>query len=350
MADAGVHIAFAAQRLAVVGLTEVFARLPDILKGMRIARDMLRSRRPRLLILIDFPEFNLKVAAAAKRQDIPVLYYISPQVWAWRRRRAKRISRLVDRMAVILPFEERFYRPYRLPVSFVGHPLLDQPQEPGRPADASEPADSVTIGLLPGSRMKEVQRHLPVMLEAAERIAAKRAGQVRVLVSLAPEIDRSRFEAIVAARRGRAEVLTVEGGADRVYRNCRLAVAVSGTVTLEAALSATPMVIIYRVSRTSYLLGKRLIKVPHIGLINLIAEREVVPELIQDDVNPGRIADTVERLLNDESRLAAMRSALEALRDRFGGPGASRRVARIAFEMMAEEETGALRWPENGRI
>jgi lipid-A-disaccharide synthase len=340
MAAEGVRLRFAAERLAVVGITEVFARLADVSAGLAAAKGLLKRARPALLILIDFPDFNLRVASIARKHGVPVLYYISPQIWAWRRGRARKISRLVDHMAVILPFEKAFYEGYRVPVTFVGHPLLDQDGGPDQPPIQTD-ADSVcgddgypaAVGLLPGSRNKEIERHLPVMLAAARNLAEHAPG-LKVLVSLAPSLDTDRMAAIIEAGRGQMDVELVPGGADKVYRRCRVAIAVSGTVTLEIALAGTPMVIIYRVSPLSYRLGKALIRVEHIGLMNLIAGRRIVPELIQHEVTAETIADSVWRIFSDPRRIKRIKTDLAAVRRAMGGPGASRRVAQIALEMM----------------
>jgi lipid-A-disaccharide synthase len=237
-------------------------------------------------------------------------------------------------MAVILPFEKEFYEGYQVPVSFVGHPLLDQgaPVQPGTVPEM--PGDGVVVGLLPGSRAKEIERHLPVMLGAAERIAARLDQPVSFRVSLAPSVDPNLVADMLSNWSGKIDAAPVRGGADKVYRHCHLAVAVSGTVTLEAALACTPMVIVYRVSPISYHVGRLLIRVKHIGLINLIAGREVVPELIQHDASAEKISDLLWHLLSDRQRLERMRQELAVLRKRFGGPGASQRVAQIALGLL----------------
>jgi len=276
---AGVRILVDAATLAVVGITEVIAKLPNLLRGWRCARRALRELRPDLLILIDFPDFNLKVAAAAKKAQIPILYYISPQIWAWRTGRVRKIGSLVDHMAVILPFEEKFYKGHGVPVTFVGHPLLDAslpPLQPARPADDPSP---LTIGLLPGSRDGEVARLLPVMLEAAALIES-RGRDVRFIVSQAATVADSFFRKVLG-RQPHPESLAVDAGpVDRIFTRCDLIVAASGTVTLEAAIAGIPMVIVYRVSPLSYRLGRLLIRVRHIGLANLILDEALVAELV----------------------------------------------------------------------
>ncbi|HUV50304.1 MAG TPA: lipid-A-disaccharide synthase [Anaerolineae bacterium] len=330
--DVGVKILVDAEELSVIGITEVFSKLRDILKGIRIAKRSLKRMRPDLLILIDFPDFNLHVAATAKKLKIPVLYYISPQVWAWRPGRVSKIGKLVDHMAVILPFEQQFYRKHNVPVTFVGHPLLDNKHATDNICGNITTGASV-IGLLPGSRDGEIARHLPVMLKAAGLIA-KRAGKVKFIISIAPSIEREHIEDIVKNYKQKIDFDIIADSVDKVFRKCRLVVAASGTVTLEAAISGTPMLIIYKVSPISYWLGKIMIRIKNIGLVNLIAGREIVPELVQSKASPENIADTVLNMLNDASGLERLRKELLSVKDSLGGPGASERVAEIALGML----------------
>lgn len=332
MQDAGVEILVDAATLSVVGITEVFSKLPGILSGMAAARSYLKNTRPDLLILIDFPDFNLRMAAIAKKLRIPVLFYISPQIWAWRSGRVTKIGRLVDHIAVILPFEASFYRKHHIPVTFVGHPLLDEFRgplpSPGPPLQGCPPV----IGLLPGSRESEIVRHLPVMLQAAGILS--RRMDIRFVVSMAPGAPHDIIKALCLPFLNELSLEIDSDGARSVFAKTHLVVAASGTVTLEAAIAGTPVIIIYKVSPLSYRLGKALIKVNNIGLVNLIAEREIVPELIQDQASPELIAETVLKLVSNPSALDAIRLAFENVRYRLGGPGASSRVADIALNML----------------
>lgn len=345
MRAAGVRVAVDARQLAVVGITEIGVKLPGILRGWRVACRLIVNCRPDLLILIDFPDFNLRLARYAKRRQITILYYISPQIWAWRRQRVRQIRRLVDHMAVILPFEAAFYRRHGVPVSFVGHPLLDQPIESTPVEGHGHPGHPPTIGLLPGSRDSEVRRLLPPLLGAAARVQRQMAA--RFLLSRAASVDPHLVDRI-AARHCRGLGLEIHDGDPAcVFQSSDLIIAASGTATLEAALHATPMMIIYRVSSLSYHLGKALIRVPHIGLVNLIAGRRIVPELIQHAVTPEAIAARAIDLLSQPSACARMRSDLIAVRKRLGTAGASARVARIALDLMAAApQSGAQRDPE----
>ncbi len=329
--DAGVEIIHNASTLAVVGITEVFSKVFSLIKGMAGAKRLLKSLKPGLLILIDFPDFNLKVAATAKKLGIPVLYYISPQVWAWRQGRVKKIKKLVNHLAVILPFEEEFFKKHGIPVSYVGHPLLDGGLSPVK---LNEKKDAPLIGLLPGSRDSEIARHLPVMLEAASLIV-KKMNRVKIAVSLAPTVEREYVEKIIE-KYCAYDYDIISGGADQILKTCSFVVAASGTVTLEAAIAGIPMVIIYKVSPVSYRLGKAMIKVPNICLVNLIAGREIVPELIQERATPDNIADEVLRILGDSGKIESMRKELIGIRNLLGGSGASERVADIAISMLTD--------------
>jgi lipid-A-disaccharide synthase len=331
--QAGVRILVDASELTVVGITEVFAKLPGILKGMGTIKKVLKSLKPDLLILIDFPDFNLHIAATAKKLGIPVLYYISPQIWAWRRGRVKRIGRLVDHMAVILPFEEQFYAENQVAATFVGHPLLDSPLPPADRIISSDGQGQVTIGLMPGSRDSEISRHLPVMLDTA-RILKDRLENASFLISHAPSVARQQIDGIVAEHAGRVDVEIISEGVEAVFERSDFLVAASGTVTLQAAIHGTPMVIIYKVSPVSFLLGRALVQVQHIGLVNLVAGRELVPELVQNAATAENIALAVENMLADRHRLNQLKQQLFDLRDVLGGGGASEKVAELALEML----------------
>ena len=333
MHAAGVRLLVDAKELAVVGITEVISKLPTIYRAMGTVKKALRNLRPDLLILIDFPDFNFRVAAIAKQLNIPVLYYISPQIWAWRQGRVSTIKRLVDHMAVILPFEASFYRKHNVPVTFVGHPLLDGiPTQTEKPLDRTEPEETI-IGLLPGSRGKEVATLLPAMLEAA-RLVKQRMPSVKFLVSCSPSIDAALLESIVDPFESSLDVQIVKGDVASVFKQSRMLVAASGTVTLEAALNEIPTVIVYKVSPLSYWLGKRLIKVNHIGIANLIARKELFPELIQENATPAVIAETTWSLLNDKKKFNRIKAELADIRGRLGGAGASDRVAAIAMDLI----------------
>ncbi len=344
MRAAGVRVTVDARQLAVVGLTEVFAKLPGIVRGWRAACRMLVDARPDLLILIDFPDFNLRLARRAKQLHTKVLYYISPQIWAWRRQRVRQIRRRVDHMAVILPFEADFYRRHGVNVSFVGHPLMDHDTPCDQAPTTAARDEPPVVGMLPGSRDSEIGRLLPAMLDAAV-VLQQRLG-VRAMLSCADSVDPQRVARLVAPYRDCLRMDIISGGPQRIFRSADLVIAASGTVTLEAALWGTPMLIVYRVSSLSYLLGKALIRVPHIGLVNLIAGRRVVPELIQQAATPTRIAAEAITLLTQPARREQMRVGLDEVKKRLGAAGASTRVARIATQMLGRAAGPTKRSPD----
>jgi len=319
--------------ISVVGITEalrVLGRAREIFAALLSAVD---RRPPRAAVLIDFPEFNLRLARQLKRRGIPVLYYISPQVWAWRRRRVRTIARLVDRMLVLFPFEVDFYRGAGVGAVHVGHPLVDEVPElpsvwdreggPPQVADPISPSGPYRLALLPGSRRSEVEAHLPAMLGAARLLAAQLPVQVRLI--LAPSVPGELVdEAIELAG------LPVEVVADDRFRavaDSHLALCASGTATLEVGLLGTPMIVVYRLGAWTYLLGRLLVRLPYISLVNLVLGGPVVPELIQGEARPERIAAAARGLLEDPAALARMRRALGELRGRLGEGGASRRAA-----------------------
>jgi lipid-A-disaccharide synthase len=328
----GVRCIVDAETLSVVGLTEVISILPTVFRAMATVKKALSSLRPDLLILIDFPEFNFRVAAAAKKLGIPVLFYISPQIWAWRQNRVRKVKQLVDHMAVILPFEANFYRDHDVPVTFVGHPLLD-----GLPANVPRPAaesalQQPVIGLLPGSRAKEVSSLLPVMLDAA-RMIQRKLPAAKFIVSCSASIKADQVDNAVRSFAADLDIEVSREPVEAVFQHCHSLVAASGTVTLEAALHGVPTIIVYKVSPLSYWLGRRLIKVKYIGITNLIAQQELQPELIQDDASPAGIAEKIVDMMRDQDGLRQVEAELMRVRGLLGDSGASDRVARIALNL-----------------
>lgn len=333
--DAGVKIIVDASQLSVVGISEVFSKMPGLFRGMSVAKKLLKILKPDLLIIIDFPDFNLHIAGAAKKIGISVLYYISPQIWAWRPNRVKKIRKVVDRVAVILPFEEKIFKKHQIQATFVGHPLLDTHLFLEGSSVAKNTEDMPVVGFLPGSRDREIVKLLPVMLKSA-RILLERDKNIKFIVSVAPSIKRKFVETIVEEHRGEYDFEIVSDTVENVLKRCRLAVVASGTVTLEAAIFGIPMIIIYKVSLLTYWLGKMLVRsrVKNFGLVNLIAGREISPELLQSEVSSKKIANMVFKMLNDASGLEKTRNELLGIKDMLGGAGASKRVADIALNML----------------
>ncbi len=343
MKAAGVEILFDASKIAVVGVVEVVSVLADILRAKSILTRQMRGDRPDLLILIDFPDFNLMLARAAKKCGIPVFYYISPQVWAWRTGRVKTMARLVASIGVILPFEESFYRRRGVPAHFVGHPLLDSVKV-GRDRQSFcdqygiDPRHTI-IGLLPGSRRKEIANLLPDFLDAAMMLRDKYAKELVFVLPVASTIsDEILQNSGLAACSGRINIKLIHENRYDMMAACDAVVAASGTVTLELAILDVPMVVVYKVDPCTYFLGRLLIRhMPLFSLVNLIAEGPIVPELLQDEVTPGRIETELARLLFDEQVEREMRKGLAAVRARLGGPGASKRAAGLALKLLVAQ-------------
>jgi lipid-A-disaccharide synthase len=321
--------------LAVVGLWEVVSHLP---RFRRIFRDLLAEvdrERPDLAVLVDYPDFNLRVARALHRRRIPVVYYVSPQVWAWRPRRLRAIREHVAHMIVIFPFESRVYEDAGVPVTFVGHPLVDlvAPERDRNgflAAHGLDPARPM-VALLPGSRRKEIAHNLPP-LAGAVRLLAQRRPDLQFLAAVAPSIDPRALRAGLPPN-----VALVQGRTHAALSAADAAVVASGTATVEAALLGTPMVVVYRLSPLTYHLGRRFVKVPHVAMANLIAEKAIVPELIQDAFTPERVADALLPLLGTGGD--AMRAALAEVRGRLGAPGASRRAAEVVMGIVAGQKS-----------
>ncbi len=340
MADAGVRILFSSSDMAVVGGTEVFSKAGRILKASLVLKSILKRRRPDLLILIDYPDFNINLARTAKRLGIPVLYYISPQVWAWRVGRIRKIARRVDRMAVILPFEEAFYRQRGVTVEYVGHPLLDAvPEGLDRDRirrDMNLGGSDPVLTLLPGSRIEEVRNLLPIMIQAAE-ILSSRFPTLTAIVPVAPTIAPEVIQTMV--RSSALDIRVSEGETYRTLAASDLAFVASGTATLEAGILGVPMVIVYRVSPLSFWIAKKIIKVTHIGLVNLVAGTPFLPELIQDEVTPQRLTEAALNLLESGETRDNVLKGFRDLKKKLGEGTPSKRTAEIACEMMEQSRS-----------
>ena len=336
----GMRLLHHSQSLSVVGITEVFVKLGSILKALRTLKGSLEREKPDLVILIDFPDFNLRLAKIAHREGIPILYYISPQVWAWRPGRVKLIARLVKKMVVLFPFEVPLYEAAGVDVEWVGHPLLDIV----KPTLSKEMAFQQfgldprrrTIGLLPGSRIHEIERLLPSLLASAQ-LLQKEIPDLQFVIPLAPGVSRatlsSRMNSISVP------VTVVEGFTYDVMNLCELLITASGTATLEAAILGKPMIIIYKVSFSTYWIGRALVRVNHIGLPNLVAEKEIALELIQKDVNPQRIVEEAFRILRDPLLSRKMTESMGEVRHKLGEPGAAERAGRIICSMLREAKS-----------
>jgi len=326
---------FSVSQLTGMGLVELAGNIKQLWQAYRLLRLTLRQRRPNLLVLIDFPEFNLHLAKLAKSLHIPVLYYISPQIWAWRRGRVRQIARWVDQMAVVFPFEVPFYKRYGVKVTFVGHPLLDTVQVKQNRERVLEKLNldprKTTVALLPGSRPREVGYHLPVMLDAAVSLREER--DIQFVCVRASTVGRGEIEAI--SRKVPLVIPVIEDDRYDVVSAVDLVWTASGTATLETALLLKPMLIVYRLSWLTYWLARLLVRVEHIGMVNLVAGERVVPELVQSDFKAKKIIQESRILLDNQQIRAKIISKLTNLRGQLGSRGAAERVADIAFAMLA---------------
>jgi lipid-A-disaccharide synthase len=338
MEKAGVEILVSSTDMAVVGLTEVLSKLITIIRAYLLLRFILKNNPPDLLILIDYPGFNINLAGTARRYGVPVLYYISPQIWAWRSGRVKKISRRVDRMVIVLPFEKEFYQQTakEMIVEYVGHPLLDNiPRDLDKHKIRKELGlgeRDIVLGLLPGSRDEEVKRVLPPMLGAAE-ILSSRHRDIKYVLPMAATVSPDVVRTAVNKSPSNNIIIWVQD-IYKILSVCDLAMVTSGTATLETAIMGVPMVIAYRMSKPSFWVARRVVKVPCAGLVNLVAGKKIVPELIQDEVTPEKLADKILSILENEEVKTTMINNLGMVKDKLGTPGASLRTARIALQMM----------------
>jgi len=334
MAAAGVELVASMDEVSVVGLTEVFGRLPRILRVWHRLRVQLKSR-PALFVPVDFPGLNLRLAGLSRSYDVPVVYFISPQIWAWGAGRLPRIRERVSRMLVVFPFEVPLYEEAGVPVTLVGHPLIEQvAQVPDRAAARSalgiEPAARVLV-LMPGSRRSEMSRLLEPMLGASARLVAAEPD-LRLIVRISPGLPSAPVR-VAAGRHGLSPQIVEEGDA-RAVRAADLALVASGTATLETGLLGTPMVVVYRVSPITYAIARRLVRIDSIGLVNVVAGRRVVPELIQTELSVASLAQAAGELLAAGPAREAQLAALSEVAASLGGPGAAAAAARaIADEL-----------------
>ncbi len=342
MRQAGVRLICHSSELAVVGLVEVFGRLRTILRAFRSIKRSLTEERPDLVVLLDFPDFNLRVARQAARRDIPVVYYISPQIWAWRRSRIRQIARDVTRMIVIFPFEETLYHRHDVPVTYVGHPLMDRfdakESEEGRDDAFGRYGLSPlypVVGLFPGSRTGEVRALLPVMLRGA-RLLGRRFPRVQFLLGQGPGLGDDVYQEILDE--SGIPVARTREGIGPGTAVCDLALVASGTATLEMALVGIPMIVVYRVSRLTFLLGRLLVRVPVIGMVNLVSEKAVVPELVQGELTPENLYGACLPFFEHAPYCSQVKKGLAKVQDRLGAPGASARAARVVLDVLSEKQ------------
>lgn len=335
MRDLGVTLYYHIFEMSVLGFVDVLKQIRFFKKVYRELVAVMENDQPNLLILIDYPGLNLKLAKAAQERGIKVLYYIAPQVWAWGAGRVKKMARWVDKMAVIIPFEEKLYRDAGIDATFVGHPLLEVVKASlGKDeffAQQGIETTQKTIGLLPGSRHLEVKRLLPEMLLAVEKLRAD-YPDIQAIIGQADTVDESVYSHILGSD---SSVKLVKKNTYNIMKHSDVLIVASGTATLESALFATPLLIVYKVDPVSYFIGRQLVKIDSIGLVNVIAEKKIVPEFIQGELKASNLAPELKRLLFEENARKQMIRDIEKIREKLGEPGASIRTAKMAVDLMA---------------
>lgn len=339
MALAGVDILYDIEKIAAMGFSEVFSALKDILSSYSLLKKLLKEEKPALLILIDFAEFNIRLAKQAKRYDIPVFYYITPKVWVWRKKRVKKLARYVDNAGVILPFEEAYLLGKGVSAKYVGNPVLDAVQVKMSRQEFckkySIEEDRAIVGILPGSRRKEVAFLLPVFLEAAKRMQQKYSRELTFVLPLASTLTIDDLnKAGLEKYKDDLDIRILKEDRYDLMAACDAVAAASGTVTLELAVLDVPMVVAYMFSPISYFVGRFLIDIPYFSLVNIIAGKNVVTELLQNQVHPAAVEIELARILFDENAMNEIKKGLSVVRRKVGGKGASQKAAKLALETL----------------
>lgn len=350
--SAGCELVVDSRDLSVIGFVDVIKNYPKFLKRLARLREVLTRRKPALLLIVDYPDFNLKLAETAKQLGIPVLMYVAPQVWAWRAGRIPRIAQRVSHMAVLFPFEVPIWTQAGLDTTHVGHPMahtIDTEASVSVARSSVGVADGQTLlGLLPGSRLSEIKRLLPMMVQVADKVAAQHPS-CRFALPVAPSIDRDLIDHVIADTRASSDTSAptvaaidiyhhTEVSSTQVMRAADLALVASGTATLETGLVGTPMVVVYAVSKLNALLMRRLIKIPNLALVNIVAERRIVPELIQEDAQAHKVAKAVIELLDNPTARQQMRHELVDIKHKLGGKHASEEVAALMIKLASPSD------------
>ena len=339
MRAAGVETLVDARDMAVVGLVEIWAHRKIIFGALKQMRELLRQQPPDMLILVDYPEFNLRLAKTAKQLGIKVLYYISPQIWAWRQHRVRTIRKRIDHMAVVFPFEVAFYQQHNVPVTFVGHPLVEEVHASASPEELRQqfglPLHMPVIGLFPGSRQSEIKRLLPIILQSA-RLYKQLHPNVHFILPLAPTFTNANLDTYLHGYED-LDINIITGRTYDVIVSADAIVTVSGTVTLEIALLGTPMVIINRLARLTFAIVSRMVKIAHIGLCNIVANRRIVPELVQDQATPQNIVMELQRLIDEQDYRTKMIAEMAKIEAQLGKPGGIVNAAKLVLSLLEKK-------------
>ncbi len=342
MKEAGANLLVDSTHLAVVGLVEAVRYYPALRRAFGTLKRALKREPPDLLVLVDYPEFNLKLANIAARRGIPVLFYIAPQVWAWRSGRVKKIYRNVCRLAVILPFEETFFASHGVPADYIGHPLIEDIEhwEHTRPAadTASPPRKKKTVLLLPGSRRSEIERLLPTLCAAAAKLTKRLGGRVAFRLLRAPGIDERLLAPCLQQNTFDCELAYGETYLE--MKRADVAISATGTTILQLALCGTPTVGIYKLSPATWFVARRLVKIPYVSLVNIISSKPVIPELLQDEATPQEICGQAYDLLTNVKRRREMQQDFADVRKQLGTHRSSERLAEIVREMTQAAPAG----------
>lgn len=335
MVAAGIDVRFDSAAIAVIGAVEVIKHYAEIRRALKLMQHILEDERPDLLICVDYKEFNFKLAKFAKKLGIKVLFYVSPQVWAWRPGRVKKYGQVIDMMAVIFPFETAYYEAEQVPVRYVGHPSVDKVQPVNAKADDFSlfglSSANAVVGIMPGSRLGEIKRMLPVMLKAAEAILAVMPSAQFIL----PQANSIKDETLhTYLQQSSLKITVIKNRPYDVMQCCDAIMTTSGTATLEIALLTVPMLIAYRLSPITYWLGRLLVKTPFIGLPNIVAGKRIIQEFIQHDATPEHLSAEILRILIDKTYSQRMRAELKEVKERLGQGGGSKKMAELALEMI----------------
>ena len=336
MAQAGIDIRYDSANIAVIGVVEVIKHYAEIRRALKLMQQLVASERPDLLVCVDYKEFNFKLARYAKQQGIKVLFYVSPQVWAWRPGRVKSYGKVIDMMAVIFPFETAYYDAEKVPVRYVGHPSVDKVHaQYGKDEDLTRfglDKNKPIVGLLPGSRANEIKRMLPVMLAAAEKVQSGLPG-CQFILPQADSISDALLEGYI--RQSPLKIAVIKNQPYDVIQCCDAVMTTSGTATLEIALLTVPMVIAYKLSSITYWLGRWLVNTPFIGLPNIVSGKSIIKELIQHDATAENLSVEVLRILTDKAYADQMRENLNQVKRQLGQGGGSKNMALLALEMLS---------------